>query len=133
MIAFIFSAAARSRIASSSCCCSAVERFDRDGQSRLLTVATQTPRNSRTTAGGWSESGPVGVCAAAMSGSANKTPSIRMLFGGCVQAVARRAHQCRLCVDGGCDAPELDVGLVPASALDRLARGGHRLDAVARV
>src|SRR5438105_985731 len=133
MIAFIFSAAARSRIASSSCCCSADDRFERDGQSRLSTVATQTPRNSRMTAGGRSESGVVDACAVARSGSANKAARTRILFGGRVERLTRRSYQRRLRLDGGGDAPKLDVGVVPASALDRLTRGRHRLDAVARV
>src|SRR5437660_10522850 len=133
MIAFIFNSAARSRIASSSCCCSAVVRFERDGQSRLSTVATQIPRNSRTTAGGRSESRVVGACAVARSGSASRAPSTRILSGGRVERVARRPYERRLRLEGGRDTSKLDVGVVPASALDRLTRAGHRLYAVARV
>src|SRR5689334_16783425 len=52
MTALSLSSTDLSRIAISSACCAFVGRPFFDGQSILLTVATQTPRNSRAKGGG---------------------------------------------------------------------------------
>src|SRR5271157_242860 len=64
MTAFILSAAARSRMASSSAFCCPVERPDLDGQQELPTVAIHVARNSRTGGGGMIFSADVGSSAA---------------------------------------------------------------------
>src|SRR5665213_1122911 len=73
-------ATARFSMASISCCCSQVLRPGRDGQSIFLTVAIQTPLNSRAIGGGIVSVLEIAFCA--VSGDTAAVDSVKAVAIG---------------------------------------------------